>query len=538
MKNRIYIKHWLLLKPYDDQVKTDSYYLKLSNEVRQALASSQACFPLRMFLEEEDYTLFSCFITSYFEDIISGTNIWKTFMNIYERLYGKKMPFYDTDEYFEDEINEQDIKFLTWYFLNSVISDKFIDPHNDIFPIVAIEIFDIFDKAWEYAPENEDLKAACHIDENQDDFYRARELTDKLLLRTYLFYPDAGLHFKKLFDEFLEDEEDIDMEYAGMIFNEYRDITVHSYYTRLLSMRGSEWVAEFLPQGHRLKKAYAEISEKISGYYLYKGKDEEYVQFEHIASGKHFNVLRQSVDFTDTLEKEDTIVYMGIVRWQGEWHFSGSAAQQPFNADLILDEKNSLEKRRAVSFLDHDTHKTHEYLQSQLTVFKEINNGSQIAFMPVDQVEKFLNTFQDAYNKSLDPGKAGLKKAKDKLRKDGFFGDNQVPDEFSENPESAIVFFNPESGVEIAWGLNSAFPMPSNPYYYVDESREHVMDLLTDSSISAELAKFCMENCKDKIPFISEGEGRHYLVDLDFLLRFWKQGSYHAKPVVSYINSK
>lgn len=34
MARRIYIKEWLDLKPYEKQTKTDAYYLRLSNEIK------------------------------------------------------------------------------------------------------------------------------------------------------------------------------------------------------------------------------------------------------------------------------------------------------------------------------------------------------------------------------------------------------------------------------------------------------------------------------------------------------------------------
>jgi hypothetical protein len=46
---------------------------------------------------------------------------------------------------------------------------------------------------------------------------------------------------------------------------------------------------------------------------------------------------------------------MGIVKWMDEWWFSGVFVQTPFNAELVLDEKNSLKSRIAVDFLDYQS---------------------------------------------------------------------------------------------------------------------------------------------------------------------------------------
>ncbi|NLN24186.1 MAG: DUF3843 family protein [Bacteroidetes bacterium] len=97
----------------------------------------------------------SCFLTSYFEDLISETNIWNSFVRTHQRLYRKQLPFYNLYQYYEEEINPQDISFLIWYFLNTVQEENFITPFNDFIVETAEKIIDVFDKEWEFAPENE-----------------------------------------------------------------------------------------------------------------------------------------------------------------------------------------------------------------------------------------------------------------------------------------------------------------------------------------------------------------------------------------------
>ncbi|MEN9445470.1 MAG: hypothetical protein RIS47_2361, partial [Bacteroidota bacterium] len=87
---------------------------------------------------------------------------------------------------------------------------------------------------------------------------------------------------------------------------------------------------------------------------------------------------------------------------------------------------------------------------------------------------------------------------------------------------------------EIALAVNSAFPMPSNPYFKEEDSEEHVMLILMDESLSTELVMYCIDNCKTKLPFFTEGVGRKYLEDIDFLLRFWKKDNYQTIPSITY----
>ena len=112
MDKKIVIKDWLELKPYEKQTITDSYYLKICNEVKRVFATNRQSFVLLMYLDKKEIDVLSCFLTSYFEDLIAETNIWNSFITTHKRLYNKQLPFYNLDDYFEDEINPQDISFL------------------------------------------------------------------------------------------------------------------------------------------------------------------------------------------------------------------------------------------------------------------------------------------------------------------------------------------------------------------------------------------------------------------------------------------
>jgi len=59
--NRIYIDQWLEIKPYDKQVITDAYYLKISNEVKQSILKSEYSLMLSLYYDEDDIGDLACF---------------------------------------------------------------------------------------------------------------------------------------------------------------------------------------------------------------------------------------------------------------------------------------------------------------------------------------------------------------------------------------------------------------------------------------------------------------------------------------------
>jgi len=532
MKKRIYIDLWLDLKPYDKQAKTDFYYLKVCNDVKKAITNHKSFLVLDSLLDKKAIDILACFLTSYFEDLISETNIWNTFIAKHKKLYGKQLPFYNLGEYYEEEINVQDVRFLIWYFLNTLNDELYISPFKPIIIETAKSVMEVFDQAWDYAPENKHLKTFYQIDKQTDDFYKTRNVIDTLLFRTYLFYPDT---LQKLIENVAKTFEQLknkqDFQDLTTSLNEVRDNTLHNIHTQLLSLKGKEWVSEMI-QNHQLKQDLLNISPKISGLFLYKGQDNKYIYLEHIASGKKIDLLKESYDFSDELKEINTILYFSMVKWKNEWWFSGMSFQLPYKDEIIKVEKSSLESKKNVSFLDYEKEKVSEILNLQLETFLEYNNGEPIAFLFSDEIDEFLSGYYDLIIRKSSK-KLSRKERKRLEKKRKAFKINKTHD-FSENSETALIFFNPKSGIEIAFDINSAFPLPSNLFYKDEESEDDVMDLLMGEDYSKELAMYCIDNCKDKLSFFQNEDGKELLNDLDFMLRFWKNENYHSKPEITF----
>lgn len=530
---KIFIQDWLDFKPYNTPFASDYYYLKLCNEIKNTIINSKETTIVQLSLNSDEIKQLSCFLVSYFEDLISETNIWNTFSQYHKRLYNKYLPFYSSENYFPGEINIQDVSFLIWYFMNSIQNENFITPYNNFIYETAFKIMETFDDAWEYAPENESLTSFYTIDENETDYYVARNFIDTILFKTYLFYPDTYVKLKKSELEIL-DENQNDPNLVAFL-NENRDYILNTSHTRLMGLKGKEWASKILPEKYQIKEDFINISNRISGFFFYKGQDENYIFIEHIATGKKFNLTKKSFEFSGSLTELDTIMYLGIVLWQDEWWFSGVFTQMDFDPDLVLDEKNSVESRMAISFLDLENNKKlDEILKKQLEAFKKVNKGSQIAFMESSEVNNFVKKYFEQYNKLLNTSKKESEDAKQRAMDEGFFGTHDMSSNLDEISEIALVFFNPISGIEIALDIINAFPAPNNPFFDGENSAGDIIHLLINQNYSKELVEYCIEKFKPILPFFNEGPGVQYLIDMDFLLRFWKREEYFSKPLITF----
>ena len=120
MKKIIFTQEWMAMHPYEKPNEVDQYYTELSNKIYHAL--DDACFT-HQFKDVEDAKQLALCIAGYFEDVLSGTCIWKTFTAECKKRYGSYIPFYENEKEFvknslnvddapydPDEINISDIK--------------------------------------------------------------------------------------------------------------------------------------------------------------------------------------------------------------------------------------------------------------------------------------------------------------------------------------------------------------------------------------------------------------------------------------------
>ncbi|KAA0256868.1 DUF3843 family protein [Deferribacter autotrophicus] len=524
---KIYIKTWLDIKPYTKQTSSDNYYLEVANKVKNILLSSKYKNELIETLDDDFIDLLSVFLTSYLEDIVSELNIWSTFIHLHNKLYNKLLPFYKPSEYKRNDLNYEDICFLLWYYMSLTEDDPLLEPDHEIVINLAEEIFNLFLKTKDKLPKNKFLKQFYYIDGNEENFYKIRDIIQNILFSTYLFFPDTGIDYiYKLENFMIKLPEKINMpEDIIKMKNIFKNDFTWKARTKLLSLKGNEWLAEMLGDNHPLYDAIKKISPKVTSHFLFESEDENYVYLKHIATDKILNVTKKSMlDVPFDILKKD-ILLIDLIKFKEDWWFSGGIYFIDYDEDLIVEEKQSLSSKTAFSFLS-PKREVKEVLNWHCDYFKEFNKGSLVAFMPLNEVNSFLKNFLEYINESIAK-KYGLSDKPTILMQNNLF------DEFEDGSMPVVVFFNPESGIEIYYDIISAFPAENNPYFDEEDFDWDFEDLLTSDDYPATLAKYCIENFRDKIDFFND-ETEYIIENLDFLLRFWKVHSYYSN-VNSYV---
>jgi len=248
-QKRILLEDWQEIKPYNKTAKSDLYFLGISNEINDKIYEKEFHLPLQNFIREEGISLFCMFLTSYLEDIISGSEVWNSFIKKHKELYGKPLPFYETDKnYVEGEVNIQDVKFLVWYFINTVNKNILLNPHDPFIQSISEGLVGILETEYEYAPENDLLRETYQIEPTQD-YYEVRRLLNNILTKTYLFFPDTGFALLRQEAEIMEAGRRVEAT-----LDDNRDRFIHEACTSLLALSAKEWAVLILGKKHPVAK--------------------------------------------------------------------------------------------------------------------------------------------------------------------------------------------------------------------------------------------------------------------------------------------
>lgn len=517
---KILLEDWQELKPYNKTSKSDLYYLGISNELYEKIYEKNFHIPMQDFVREEGISLFCMFLTSYLEDIISGSEIWNSFIKKHKELYKTSLPFYETKkDYIEGEVNLQDVKFLVWYFINSVNKNILLNPHDTFIQSISEELVKILEVEYEYAPENNLLKETYQI-EPTEDYYEVRKLLNNILTKTYLFFPDTGFSLLRLEAEIIETGNRVQAS-----LDDNRDRFLHNARTSLLALSAKEWAILMLGKKHPTAKALEKMSPRVQGSFLLLDQDDNYLKIQHIATNKKFKLLKSSFPKHKDL-KEKSILFMGIIEWQKEWWFTGISITSDYNEEFLEKEKENSHSKESLSFME-DQSLIKQNVEEHHTSFLIYNKGVPIAFLKREEVDDFMNGYFAFFNETIGMTNEEKEKAVKKYK--------PKADKSDEQPNAImVVFHNINSGFEVYSNIESAFPIKQNKYLNKEKTDQDFYQIFLANFYSKEIVDYALEVANKKLAFL---KNKYSQQEIDFFMRFFKADIYHIKPKLTIIKN-
>ena len=512
--NPITMNDWLKYHPYTKISQVDYYYLKLCNKLLKANINE----PLVREIKWSEYKDLTCILVCWFEDVISETNIWRSFTAEHKRLYGNFLPFYDTVvNYYDDEINLQDIRFLIWHFFSIINEDILINPFRLIFNFFAAKAYELFEKEYETAPQNLPFKEKLLVPTYRE-FFETRLIMEFLTFQSYLNFHYAKRKMKEKMENV--DKHKHEPKYDNILRYDSKVNFLIEGVSPILALRANEQLANIIGKNHPKYHNIKNISKRHIIKCIVKDYTDTHLLLEHIASGQHINLALDTLaaDFQKNSIQRSKYLVVTVVKWGDEWALMGSLIGYNTEDKTLTRELKDDEK-----YIFDPLEPKLEMLTRHEECFKDLTGGSLLAyFSNTDQYVEFAKRFIVHIFEKANPEE---RYPNDNLNKMDF-GDHDL--------EDIVLFFNHHSGTELYPNLTFIVNDPRNPYYDPDEAAD-IQLLITEKTISPQFVKYLVEN--EMITFDRDKNMDDQTIkdNLDFLLRYFKTGDYYSEPRITLI---
>ena len=446
---KIYPKKWLELHPYKQTNSVDQYYVGIANEIHKRLYSSTIA---DAFEEEENIRYTSLCLAAWFEDVISQTGIWQAFTAECRKRYGAYLPFYPIKgDYFPDEINLEDIRFLLWHHIQYLCRGiSAINPENPGIEQTAQEIYGLLAEEYETAPENERMQEFLyHSAMGEEDFFHYREILDWFHYQCYFNIENVAQYRDEA--ERLLDDEKITPEMAETLIYATRTSLTFKGRRNLLSLTSPEWLA-LIGNAHPEHQLWGKVKVRENSCYLLEKEDDRYLYVKDLCSEDEgeFKITKKSLNLSAIRSREVgkstlicELIYFGNAWWQ---------------CGMLLENKYDQKMAEYVDDLTKQKEKTNE--KAAFHDFIKASGGKSFVFcQSQEEISDFL----------LNKMGYGLKE------------DLDIPRIHTET--GAMLMANSHTGLHIQFKLCECIKSPDNPNYNKEEAEKNAIMFIVNPNI-------------------------------------------------------
>ena len=438
MKREIFTKDWLELHPYKKADAVDQYYTNLANRIYEILYISLFvdCFD-----DTKDAKHLALCIAAYFEDVISELGIWAAFTTECTRRYKKYVPFYCTGgDYYQDDINIEDIEFLLWHhFQQSCFDTEAIAPFFRELDAAAPEIFDLLVSEFEKAPINERMVAfLCASPTSEKHFYDYRKVLEWF---HYSCYFNVGN--KERFLDYLKKDMRSDNEHSDIMRYSVQIEHMMGSRRNLLALSSAEWLAKISKQ-HRAHKLWTNIDFRNARFFSVEKEDQENIYVKDLFLDDILKVTKESLtlDNFDRFINGKELIVTTLFKFGNAWWQNGALVSYPQDKGLAKKVKEEKDK----FFHTNDIR--------NYSLIKNTGNAHKILFLKSNQ--ELLALYHSAGYK-MAPGL-------------------DFPDT---DEDGVVVSGSPYTGMNMAYHIAYCIYSKKNPFYNPAKAEDGAIDIIT-----------------------------------------------------------
>lgn len=305
------------MPPVDRDERIERAYAKVGNDIYEVVSRHN---PLK--LDKPVQMMLAAYMTGYLRDVVSDGGLWRTFINSCHETYGRWLPFYDVDDqYIEYELNQEDVRFMTWYLVAMLNrSSSNISPDDRMLTNLADKIFRIMDKYYLDLPETPGYRDMFDLEPDEPDYLdRLFDLVYWLITKSFLISPEithsrAGecMEIIKLANQSdAKSHEECSKQLSLLSQQPIGPLALNvAEWLDLLGKGGKALkCSEYLEEDGEPLKRYGLFMQATDGRPLYFAKDYaelnrfmiEHLDFE--PGVEHLEQLKDAVDFTIRFDK-------------------------------------------------------------------------------------------------------------------------------------------------------------------------------------------------------------------------------------------
>ncbi len=369
---------WALTHPLRQMAASDKFYAALATKLQKEFVR----IPIGAQVRDEAIPLVAMMMAAYLEDIVSETGIWQATRNLYKARFGATLPFYDIDpdNYFEDDINMEDLKLLCWIAFNraGASCDMSYSPISPGWEMLAEVGFEILVDNFEKAPVCSRAARTLLSILQSGDYYKLRSLGLWLSADCPLTN-DPELRFSIIdsTESFLRESEENETPIsAPMAAYISESSAAWAKYMSMLGCPASKYLAE-IARIHNMPEMAAKLETvKTVSYSAFQIVDSDSKYFHLVdLAGQKFNVCRSSFKTMPDLHKRPWVL-TSLAQFGNEYVVSGMA--------VFTDSKPSYEEITTLSEFPE------EKLEELRRVVKK-HRGQRVFYLrSVDEISELL----------------------------------------------------------------------------------------------------------------------------------------------------
>lgn len=480
--NRLQIYDWMLFHPYKAPTTTDYAYLKIANKLydswRFSLAENK--------FDDENRAMLSLIVAAYFEDVVSYIGLWRAFTGTHKEMYGKYLPFYETNKesYYDDEVNLEDVLFLVWSFAQKENPEVFLNPDELFIADLAGRMYKVLDAEFEKVARNDFFLEYIQNEEHYADIYSFQHIAAWLFFDSYLMGLENIIWFE---DQLLQ------VSHPPVPPREYeysmRTECLFEQKTGPLALLSNVWFSNILKESGMDKEVAAlnAMENHKSDCFLINSVDEMYIHAQDTQK-QTYDILYSSFRNKPKGCLDNKVVVTSLVKFNEQWHANGLM--------LWPEEVEQYHK------LEKECEKKTQQRKNIYERILEANNHSPLLyFNNITEMKRWMKAFavSDVVNQYTIRRKMNI-----------------------------VVYVSPQTGITVIPGIGSYIKDPQNPFYNPDKAKmESVVMLMNAYSCPPDMYHYLYDHkmfTDMQLNFHpDENRGRELVQDnIDFIARFFR----------------